>query len=221
MKVTSLAVLATAQLAAAHFGLEYPEWRFDTLSGDERYSQWEYPCAGVPAGTGNRTEWPLTGGSIKLELHHAWSYIFVNLGLGENATVFNYTLTPSLYNTTGNGTYCLPQLPLPTNLKVNDGDLASLQVITADYKGTSLYNCADIVFRSSAKSLSGDDCKSNNVTGGFVAAATQGSDDDSKNDTTSGGNNQGSGAAHIGGANTMVLSSVVGLALAFVYGLGL
>ncbi|KAM7207237.1 hypothetical protein V8F20_002503 [Naviculisporaceae sp. PSN 640] len=220
MKFTALAVLATAQLATAHYGLLYPEWRFDTLSGDERYSQWEYPCAGVPGNTGNRTEWPLTGGSLKLELHHAWTYVFVNLGLGENVTVFNYTLTPQLFNTTGNGTFCLPELPLPANLTPKDGDQASLQVITTDYKGTALYNCADIVFRASAKALSGDDCKSNNVTGGVVAAATQGSDDDadSKNETNT--DTKGSGAP-AGGVNTMVLSSVAGLAIAFVYGLGL
>lgn len=44
MRTAALAVLAAAQLAAAHFGINYPAWRADTLSDEETYSQWEYPC---------------------------------------------------------------------------------------------------------------------------------------------------------------------------------
>lgn len=170
MKTASIAFLVAAQLATAHFGLEYPEWRVDTLKGEEKYSQWVWPCkfqllpvitsttqfanrllssgAGVPGNLpdGNRTDWPLDGGSLKLELHHAWTYVFVNLGLGDNVTVFNYTLTPSLVNTTGNGTLCIPKLPLPANLKVADGDQASIQVVTSGESGSALYNVGLFAF---------------------------------------------------------------------------
>ncbi len=37
----------------------------------------------------NRTAWPLTGGSVVLDLHHPWTYIMINLGLGTNYPVFN------------------------------------------------------------------------------------------------------------------------------------
>jgi hypothetical protein len=41
----SIALLVAAQLASAHFGLVYPEWRANTLdSENEEYSQWTYPC---------------------------------------------------------------------------------------------------------------------------------------------------------------------------------
>lgn len=41
----SLVLLAAAQLAAAHFGIEYPEWRADTLTDEDGpYSQYDYPC---------------------------------------------------------------------------------------------------------------------------------------------------------------------------------
>lgn len=41
----SLVLLAAAQLATAHFGIEFPEWRADTLADEDGpYSQWEYPC---------------------------------------------------------------------------------------------------------------------------------------------------------------------------------
>lgn len=45
----SLILLAAARLATAHFGIEFPEWRADTLaSEDGPYSQWEYPCKNLP-----------------------------------------------------------------------------------------------------------------------------------------------------------------------------
>lgn len=41
----TIALLAAAQLASAHFGIEYPEWRANTLSEDNpQYSQWTNPC---------------------------------------------------------------------------------------------------------------------------------------------------------------------------------
>ncbi len=124
MGIKALVLLAAAHLASAHFGIEYPEWRADTLKSGTNFSQWLYPCeahlscfvhgrqlltfpfpgGGVDPGAGNRTDWPTTGGSLTLDLHHPWTYVFVNLGLGDNATNFNYTLTPSFWNETGNGT---------------------------------------------------------------------------------------------------------------------
>jgi hypothetical protein len=45
MSKTVLA-LAAAQVATAHYGLIYPEWRADTLDTpeDSEYNQWVYPC---------------------------------------------------------------------------------------------------------------------------------------------------------------------------------
>lgn len=68
------------------------------------------------------------------------SSVFVNLGLGENATNFNYTLTKNFWNETGNGTLCVPSLPLPANLAVTDGTKASIQVVTLGDSGSALYN---------------------------------------------------------------------------------
>lgn len=96
--ISALAVLIAANLASAHFSVDYPEWRGDSLK-NVSYSQYVYPCkfpssprgqplpskqlklnnsaslgAGVPGNTGNRTDWPLNGGSLKLDLHHPWTY---------------------------------------------------------------------------------------------------------------------------------------------------
>jgi len=98
--------------------------------------------AGVPGDIpgGNRTEWPLTGGSVVLDLHHPWTYVFINLGLGANVSNFNYTLTPQFWNATGNGTLCVPGLKLPSGLTVQDGTQASIQVVTVGDSGSGLYN---------------------------------------------------------------------------------
>ncbi|KAH9894678.1 hypothetical protein F4778DRAFT_747859 [Xylariomycetidae sp. FL2044] len=171
----ALLLVAAAPLSSAHFGLNYPEWRADSLT-NESYSQWEYPCAGVPIGTGNRTDWPIGGGSVNLSLHHPWTYLFINLGLGENTTNFAYSLTPSLLNTTGNGTFCLPSLPIPAEANVTDGQKATIQVVSSGESGSALYNCADITFRASAQPLSGDQCQnSTGVTAAIVGqSATEG-----------------------------------------------
>lgn len=145
---TPLALAAAlATTASAHFGLDYPVWRDNTLGTGHNYSQWTYPCAGVPADipNGNRTDWPLKGGSVVLDLHHDWTYVFINLGLGANVSNFNYTLTPEFWNATGKGTLCVPSLQLPTNLNVTDGTQASIQVITVGASGAGLYNVSYIV----------------------------------------------------------------------------
>jgi hypothetical protein len=41
--LSALFLLATAQLATAHFKIAYPPWRADTLT-NETYSQYNYPC---------------------------------------------------------------------------------------------------------------------------------------------------------------------------------
>jgi hypothetical protein len=75
---------------------------------------------------------------VSLDLHHAWTYVFINLGLGENVTNFNISLTPEFLNVTGNGTFCLPNLSLPGGIA--DGTNASIQVVTSGKSGSALYN---------------------------------------------------------------------------------
>ncbi|KAK2024640.1 hypothetical protein LX32DRAFT_696993 [Colletotrichum zoysiae] len=219
-----LAALGAANLASAHFGLVYPSWRADTLSAanEEIYSQWTYPCAGVPYGQGSVTDWPLDGGSVKLDLHHAWTYLFINLGVEANGniTTFNVTLTPELWNATGSGTLCIEKLPLPE--PAQNGQRGSLQVVTVGDSGSGLYNCADIRFTSNATALSSEQCKTEGVTlhavGDQTANGTGGGGGNSTGNSTSGG---GSSGAAAGGANLVALASVVGLSTAFVFGMSL
>ena len=88
----------------------------------------------------NRTLWPLTGGSLALDLHHPWTYVFVNLALGTISASFNISLTQQPLNETGNGTLCLPELTLPPGFTPTEGQNASLQVVTLGQTGSALYN---------------------------------------------------------------------------------
>ncbi|KAH6853240.1 hypothetical protein B0I37DRAFT_2482 [Chaetomium sp. MPI-CAGE-AT-0009] len=209
MGIQAFLLLAAASLAQAHFGIEYPPMRANTLGSQKNttYSQWTNPCAGVPGNlsTSPLTPWPLAGGSLKLDLHHPWTYLFVNLGLGPDVSNFNYTLTNPFWNETGNGTLCVPRLALPAGLPVRDGAQASLQVVTVGEDGNALYNCADIVFREDAKVLEGGECEnSEGVEVGPVAAV---------------GGAEGN-AASVRGVNTAAaLSSVAALAVVFVLGM--
>jgi hypothetical protein len=90
--------------------------------------------------TNNRTLWPITGGSLDIDFHHPFTYVFINLGLGTNATNFNISLTALPLNETGNGTLCLPQLVMPAGLDLQDGTNASIQISTVGPEGTALYN---------------------------------------------------------------------------------
>jgi hypothetical protein len=211
MGIQAFLLLTATSLAQAHFGIEYPPMRANTLGSQQNttYSQWTNPCAGVPGNlsTSPLTPWPLAGGSLKLDLHHPWTYLFVNLGLGPDVSNFNYTLTKPFWNATGNGTLCVPRLALPAGLPVRDGAQASLQVVTVGEDGNALYNCADIVFREDAEVLEGGECESSEgVEVGPVAVV---------------GGAEGN-AASVRGVNTAAaLSSVAALAVVFVLGMSL
>ncbi|KAF5027113.1 hypothetical protein F66182_778 [Fusarium sp. NRRL 66182] len=222
MAFKTLLSLATVQAVSAHFGLVFPPWRADTLSAEneDRYSQWTYPCAGVDYNRRNLTDWPLEGGALTLDLHHDWTYVFVNLGLGENTTNFNISLTPQFLNATNPGTLFIEELALPSDVQVSDGDLASIQVVTIGDSGSALYNCADIRFREDAE---GPSNRTGNVE--YVTIQQQegnGTEESASNSSSSGesGESGNDNAGGILGVNKVALTSVVGLAAAFVMGLG-
>lgn len=185
----------------------------------------------MPFGNGNTTDWPLDGGSLELELHHPWTYIFIHAGLGENTTDFNITLTPDLWNSTSEGTLCIEKLPIPEDSGIKNGSIGSLQVITLDAAGSSLYNCADIRFVDNAPEA--PTCNGtvgvNIIKGNSSTTLQEGSGHDHGDDHSeeeSGGDEESSGgdddgAAGMIGVNMVSLTTFTGLAAVFVMGLGL
>lgn len=146
-------LLALAGSATAHFRLLQPTWRGDSFAAPA--SQWEYPCANVNAtatDSANRTQWPLTGGSVVFNGSHPWSMTYVNLAIGTNGTNFNITLVPG-FNQTGPGVFCFKEtgrghleegLKLAGYSGLNDERLngldATVQVIQLGERGSALYN---------------------------------------------------------------------------------
>jgi hypothetical protein len=153
--------------------------------------------------------------------------VFINVGLGDNVTNFNYTLTPQFLNETGNGTLCLPALTLPSDLQPSDGQHASIQVVTLGESGSALYNCADITFASNATALSGDECVTDEGVSYFeVRQEFNGSTSDTASNGTASngtgsGDSTGSNAGAAMGVSGMLMTGVVGVAMAFAFGMGL
>ncbi|RDL36398.1 uncharacterized protein BP5553_05750 [Venustampulla echinocandica] len=207
---TTLCVLVS--LATAHFSIEYPEMRGDSFATGA--SQYIYPCANVnQTANTNRTIWPLTGGSLNLDLHHPWTYVFINLGLGTDYPSLNISLTPEFLNATGNGTLCLPEVKIPASVNVKDGQNATLQVVTLGETGSALYNCADITFSSKGATLDGDKCKTNGVTVAAIKQQVNGSSTTSSPSSTESGANPSStkASAAVSGreANSMLVAGAV------------
>lgn len=173
-RIQVLAVLlATVSWVAAHTVITYPGWRGDNLItngtiGEDDYSdhafpygmQWMYPCGGLKTTT-NRTYWHIDGGAIAIQpgwfQGHSSAHFHFNLGLG--TTPRNYSLImkpefeifgPRNEAYPGEG-FCVPQVPLPNNVTVNEGDNATIQVIEKAKHGASLYTCVDITFTNDHK----------------------------------------------------------------------
>ncbi|KAH8817207.1 hypothetical protein F5884DRAFT_818997 [Xylogone sp. PMI_703] len=157
-----LVSLALADLVFGHTQIWYPEWRANSFIPP--FSQRIYPCAGInDNATTPRTLWPLDGGSLNVTLHDGAAYIFINIGLGENSTNFNYTLFSAPLNETGAGNLCFPKLTLPSGIQIQEGTNASLQFATAGHNGEGLYNCADITFSKNATLLPADQCQNSST----------------------------------------------------------
>ncbi|KAF2015581.1 hypothetical protein BU24DRAFT_180833 [Aaosphaeria arxii CBS 175.79] len=116
--------------------------------------QWMYPCGGMPTST-NRTKWPLQGGAISIQPGwfpgHSLAQFYINMGFGNEPLNYSHAMLP-VFQITGpanvqyNGSFCLPQVPLPANYTPSIGDNATIQVIELAQHGAALYNCADITF---------------------------------------------------------------------------
>ncbi|KAJ4991450.1 hypothetical protein SVAN01_03097 [Stagonosporopsis vannaccii] len=116
--------------------------------------QWMYPCGGMPTSQ-NRTKWPLKGGAVSVQPGwfpgHANAQFYINMGYGNEPLNFSHSAV-GVFQITGpsnqqyDGTFCLPQVPLPANYTPKIGDNATIQVIELAQHGAALYNCADITF---------------------------------------------------------------------------
>lgn len=114
--------------------------------------QWAYPCGGMPMST-NRTLWPVKGGAIAIQpgwfQGHSLAFFYINIGINGPGEVappnMSHVVVPPFQivgpdNVAYNGSFCLPQVPLPTNLTFNVGDNITIQVIETAQHGAAIYN---------------------------------------------------------------------------------
>ncbi|KAG0646105.1 hypothetical protein D0Z07_8168 [Hyphodiscus hymeniophilus] len=160
--IWSIIAITCATVVNAHSYILYPGQRGDNLILNATFPygmQWAYPCGGIPTTT-NRTKWPVTGGGISIQpgwfTGHATALMYINLGLGTDGPDggppnMSFPMVPTFEiigpsNNPYPGSFCLPQVPLPANVTVNVGDLATIQVVETAVHGGALYNCVDIIF---------------------------------------------------------------------------
>jgi hypothetical protein len=156
------ALTALATFASAHIIIEYPGWRGNNLITNSSFPygmQWMFPCGGLTL-TQNRTYWPTTGGAVAFQpgwfQGHKTALMHINLGFGTDGPdggPLNFTFPMmSVYQIVGPtnnpypGTFCFPQVPLPSGLSFKPGDNATIQVVELAQHGAALYSCVDITF---------------------------------------------------------------------------
>ena len=113
----------------------------------------------MPTST-NRTKWPISGGAVSIQPGwfpgHSNAQFYINMGYETEPLNYSHAMLPVFSitgpsNTQYNGTFCLPQVPLPANYTPKVGDNATIQVIELAQHGASLYNvsvhlCTFLVF---------------------------------------------------------------------------
>ncbi|KAK5018632.1 hypothetical protein BJ546DRAFT_1059195 [Cryomyces antarcticus] len=217
-----LSLFALLPLASAHFNLVYPAAR-----GFNEDTIGTFPCGGQNTVSSNRTQWPLTGAPIQLNMGHTQSMVQVLLALGNDpGTNFNIVLVPT-FQEQGPQNFCMGDVVLPSGLNVTAGMNATIQVVTNGDPSGGLYNCADIAFTSTPLSSSKFASNCQNSTGVTAAALTaaavnaNGSDSSvSASATSASGSAAASGSASATGSAAAATSSRAAASAVYAYSYG-
>ena len=99
--------------------------------------------------TTNRTKWPVDGGALAMQPGwfpgHSLALFYINLGEGTVPANLSLNMVPVFQiagpsNNQFDGSFCLPQVPLPANFTAKVGDNATIQVVEAAQHGAALYS---------------------------------------------------------------------------------
>lgn len=130
-----LALFAALLPVSAHFELNYP-----TVRGFNEDNTGTAPCGGFDTPASERTPISTTSLALALRMGHDQNAVQVLMGMGDNpGNNFNITLLPT-FRQEGLGEFCLPEIPLPSNLGIMDGMNATIQVVTNGDPTGGLYN---------------------------------------------------------------------------------
>lgn len=207
MLSTSIIALALAPAALAHFNLKYPSSR-----GFDEDKESTFPCGGFDTVSSQRSDFPITGGPIQINLGHQQTNVAVYLAVGDNPDGFSIVLHDQ-FQVAGFGDFCLGNVSIPSNLNITEGTKASIQVITNAHGDGGLYQvsselryghltkltrikCSDVNFVTTP--LSESDYSSNCKNGSGVSVTQEnisGNPNDTSGASTPSGSASGSGAA--------------------------
>jgi len=210
--------------AAAHFQMLYPHSR-----GFSENTIPQYPCGGFDKVQTNRTNFPMSGGPIQLNMEHTDTNVEVLIAFGNNPGPGDYhtVLIPTFFER-GPESFCMGDIIIPG---AKAGQNATIQVQTNGDPNGGLYACADVTLVSTplAQSVYSANCK--NSTGVTVQAlntqANANETEAGKGGTTSGGSTTSAAsgsstaapASSSSGLGSMATANVMGAFAAGVVGL--
>ena len=134
MLANVLPLFVLLPLTTAHFQLTWPENR-----GFDDSSATNFPCGGFDSVSSNRTDFPMSGGPIQLNLEHTQTRIAVYMAIGDEPTSnFSIVLRPQSERE-GLGDYCMGQGSIPSGLNISAGTKATIQVVSNGDPNGGLY----------------------------------------------------------------------------------
>jgi hypothetical protein len=135
MQFATFNFLALLPLATAHFRLDWP-----TNRGFDPAKAGDFPCGGFNDMKTPRTQFPLNGAPIQLNMEHTQTNIAVYMAVGNSASdlSFSTVLRPQM-SQEGLGDFCMGKLSIPSGMNITAGTNATIQVVTNGHSGGGLY----------------------------------------------------------------------------------
>ena len=139
LNTIALSLAASLTLTSAHFTLDWPVAR-----GFNDDNAPNFPCGGFDTVSSNRTEFPLSGGPVQLNLHHTQTNLEVLLAVG-NLPGSNYSivLRPT-FAEEGPGEFCVGGIVLPAVAGIEAGTNATIQVVSNGDPSGGLYQVSHL-----------------------------------------------------------------------------
>jgi hypothetical protein len=136
----SLALLALLPVSTAHFVLTWPPNR-----GFDDAKAINFPCGGFDSVKTPRTDFPITGGPIQLDMHHTQTNVEVLLSIGSDpGRNYNIVLRRT-FAQEGLGNFCAGEVSIPAGLNITSGTLATIQVVSNGDPDGGLYQASCIL----------------------------------------------------------------------------
>ncbi|KAF2689321.1 hypothetical protein K458DRAFT_358012 [Lentithecium fluviatile CBS 122367] len=188
MLSNALSLFALLPLTSAHFLLTWP-----TARGFDDANAGSFPCGSFDSVSSNRTDFPMSGGPLQLDMHHSQTRVAVYMAIGDNPGS-NYSIQlRQQFEREGLGDFCLGMVSIPSDLNISAGTKATIQVVTNGDPDGGLYQvreqfCADVTLTDAALSQSDYDshCKNGTGnTGGFTSGYPNQTSDASASATSS------------------------------------